>query len=65
MGDDLVDHRVLLLIPELSQSSERIVLLPLTVDGFALVGGLQQMEGSSLLSIEWKSMSICLQTCAN
>ena len=52
MFDDLGNHRILLLIPELGQRSERIVLLPLSVDGLALVGGLQQMEGSSLLSIE-------------
>ena len=51
MLDDLGNHRILLLSPELSQSSERIVLLPLSVDGLALIGGLQQMEGLALLSI--------------
>jgi len=52
MLDDLANHRVLLLSPELSQSSQRIVLLPLSVDGLALVGCLQQMKSSSLLPIE-------------
>ena len=52
MLDDLANHRVLLLSPELSQSSQRIVLLPLSVDGLALVGYLQQMKSSSLLPIE-------------
>ena len=51
MLDDLGNHRILLLSPELSQSSERIVLLPLSVDGLALIGGLQQMQSSAFLPI--------------